>query len=212
MPLEKGRAYRLAGVAAALMVTAVAIVGVRTLDRDPDGPTAAAATGTAAATTAGNAAATGTGTGTIVLNPTDDAFLQLMIPIDESALTFLEEAQTITSSPALRALAAQLAETHRTELKDMRALLAAGGTPEQNIHEGHRMPGMIFDDQLAALRTAPEADRDAQAMTLLKGHLEQCEVLATGEEAAAGSDETRAFAVRLKQRRTEQLNQLAAIG
>ncbi|GIF66383.1 hypothetical protein Ais01nite_44180 [Asanoa ishikariensis] len=197
MPPEKGRGYRLAGVAAALVVTALVIAGVQLAGRGSNSTASAQPAPTAPAS--------------IVLNATDDAFLQLMIPIDESALVFLKEAQGIAQSPALRALTAQLADSHQTELKELRALLAAGGTAEQNLHEGHRMPGMIFDDQVAELRSAPEAARDAQAITLLRGHLEQCEVLATGEQTAGGSDETRAFAVRLKRLRTEQLNQLAAI-
>ncbi|MEV4535922.1 DUF305 domain-containing protein [Asanoa sp. NPDC049518] len=185
---------RLVGVIAVLIATALAIAGVRLLDRGSDGADGAPPA-----------------QATIVLNATDDAFLQLMIPIDESALVFLTEAQTLTRSPALRALAAELVGTHQAELTEMRALLARGGTAEQNIHEGHRMPGMIFDDQQAELRSTPEAERDGQAIALLRGHLEQCEVLANGEETAGGTDETRSFAVRLKQVRTEQLAKLSAI-
>ncbi|WP_158074059.1 DUF305 domain-containing protein [Micromonospora sp. CB01531] len=186
-------------------MTALAVAGSLTLGQRAHSTPAALTASSPAATSASVASAP------VVLSATDGAFLQLMIPINESALTFFSVVQTVADAPALRDLAARAASTHRVELEEMRALLAAGGVAEQNIHEGHRMPGMIFDDQLAELRAAPPGNRDARITELLQGHLKQSSVVATGEENAGGSDEVKAFAARLKQLRSEQLTELGAI-
>ncbi|MGC4815323.1 DUF305 domain-containing protein [Micromonospora sp. DT228] len=190
------RAWRIVGVAVTLVATALA-VGLTQGWGSPDQPPTAAPT--APVTTA-----------PVLLNGTDDAFIQLLIPMNEGVLALIEHLDTrpADADPSLRALLGEVREAHQTELRDLRGLLAAGNVAELNIHEGHQMPGMVTDASLAELRGAPDAEVPARATALLRAHLAQTVVLCRGEQTAGGSPELRALAGRIQQARTTELSAL----
>ncbi|MET8278548.1 DUF305 domain-containing protein [Micromonospora sp. NPDC005174] len=189
--------WRIAGVVVTVAATTVAVGLTRHADRT-DRP--AALPSVAAAPTA-----------SVLLNGTDDAFIQLLLPMDDGVLALIDHLDTRPSAadPALRAVLGDIRTAHRAELVELRRLLAAGNVPEQNIHEGHQMPGMVTDDRLAELRAAPEAEVPSRAVGLLRAHLEQTVVLCRGEQNAGGSPEVKALAGRIQTTRAAELKALA---
>ena len=146
----------------------------------------------------------------VALNGTDDAFIQLLIPMNEGALALIDylDGRSTDADPPLRALLGELRVAHQAELRELRGLLAAGSVPEQNIHEGHQMPGMVTEARLAELSAAPDAEVPARAVTLIRAHLEQTVVLCRGEQTAGGSPELKALAGRIQQARAAELSAL----
>ncbi|MBQ0993200.1 DUF305 domain-containing protein [Micromonospora sp. H61] len=193
------RAGRLVGVVATLVATALAVGLSQGWGRTDQAPAASsvAASPTAAVPTA-----------QVVLNGTDDAFIQLLIPMNEGALALIDQLDNRPADPWLRALLGEVRKAHQAELRDLRGLLAAGNVPELNIHEGHQMPGMVTEASLAELRAASDAEVSSRAAGLIRAHLAQTVVLCRGEQAAGGSPELKALAGRIQQARAAELNTL----
>ncbi|MEU4471935.1 DUF305 domain-containing protein [Micromonospora sp. NPDC023888] len=181
------------GVAVTLVATALA-VGLTQAGGRPDHPPAPPPAPVA--------------TAPVLLNGTDDAFIQLLIPMNEGALALIDHLAGRPADEELRALLGDVREAHQGELRDLRGLLAAGNVPELNIHEGHQMPGMVTDASLAELRGVPDAEVASRAAALLRAHLAQTVVLCRGEQTAGGSPELRALAGRIQQARAAELNAL----
>ncbi|WP_330464285.1 DUF305 domain-containing protein [Micromonospora zamorensis] len=199
-PAFRGRAGRIVGVVATLVVTTVAVglsQGWGRADQTASPSAAALPTGPAP-------------TASVVLNSTDDAFIQLLIPMNEGALALIDhvDSRSAGADPSLRAVLNDLRAAHQAELRDLRGLLAAGNVPEQNIHEGHQMPGMVTDASLAELRAAPHTEVPSRAAALVRAHLAQTVVLCRGEQTAGGSPELKALAGRIQQARAAELSAL----
>nr|WTA68352.1 DUF305 domain-containing protein [Micromonospora sp. NBC_00855] len=195
------RTGRLVGVVATLVATALAVGLSQGWGRTDQAPVASSATASPAAAVP---------TAPVVLNATDDAFVQLLIPMNEGALALIDQLDTrpAAADPSLRALLGELRTAHQAELRDLRGLLAAGNVPELNIHEGHQMPGMVTDVTLAELRAAPDAEVSSRAAALIRAHLAQTVVLCRGEQTAGGSPELKALAGRIQQARAAELSTL----
>ncbi|WP_426503740.1 hypothetical protein ACPPVO_39790 [Dactylosporangium sp. McL0621] len=128
------------------------------------------------------------------LNPTDFAFLQLMISLDTSALPLFD---LLKDDPQLAGVVGPAATGHRDELAALRSALSSGGGIEDaSVHAGHDLPGMVLEDDLAAVRAAPADQRKATAVRVLREHLEGTTRLATSE-GTAGSDPAAKAAARL---------------
>ncbi|MER7792635.1 DUF305 domain-containing protein [Streptomyces sp. NPDC097640] len=141
----------------------------------------------ARAGTSGAAAATATGTGPETLNPTDLAWLQLQLAMDEQALHILELAPGSGADPELKQWAAKVAKAHRADLAALRELLTAARVPDTNPHEGHDMPGMVNATELHALEAAEGQEFDRLLRSALRDHLTHAERM-SGEQRKAGSD------------------------
>ncbi|MGW4677368.1 DUF305 domain-containing protein [Micromonospora taraxaci] len=201
-----GRVWRIVAVVATLVATTLAVGlsqgwgrGDRAADRSAAVPSSSAAASPAAVPTA-----------PVVLNGTDDAFIQLLIPMNEGALALIDHLDTrpTGADPSLRALLGDLRQAHQAELRDLRGILAAGSVPELNIHEGHQMPGMVTAASLDELRATPDTEVPSRAAALLRAHLAQTVVLCRGEQTAGGSPELKALAGRIQQARATELSAL----
>lgn len=193
------RAGRLVGVVATVVATAVAVGLSQGWGRTNQAPAASSVAASSAAVVP-NAP--------VVLNGTDDAFIQLLIPMNEGALALIDQLDTRPADASLRALLGQVRKAHQAELRDLRGLLAAGNVPELNIHEGHQMPGMVTEASLAELRAASDAEVSFRAAGLIRAHLAQTVVLCRGEQTAGGNPELKALAGRIQQTRAAELNML----
>ena len=147
-----------------------------------------------------------------VANPTDVAWLQLMIPMNDRMLALLDLAPDRAADPGLRALAARVAAGHRAELPRLRALLAGAGVPELPLHAGHDMPGMVPAAELAAAAGARGTAFDRVLLTGLRAHLAQSVRIARGERTAGADPGTRALAAELETTRGGELARLPAPG
>ncbi|MGW4113194.1 DUF305 domain-containing protein [Actinosynnema sp. NPDC004786] len=134
-------------------------------------------------------------------NPTDSAWIQLMIPMNEQLLPALALAP-----PPLAAFAAELDASHRAELGRLKRLRERAGLPEDNVHAGHQMPGLVSEADLAGLRMDPSG-----LPAKLREHLDQSASLARGEQESGADPETRELAASIAAARAGQLARLEEV-
>jgi hypothetical protein len=123
-------------------------------------------------------------------DPTDVAWLQLAVPMAENAVAAAGLAPDHADSPAVRSVR----PPEEAFLPRLRAARDRAGLPAANIHDGHRMPGMITGADLAALRTSHGAGFDQRLLGLLRANAAQLVVLSRGEQASGADPATRALA------------------
>ena len=141
------------------------------------------------------------------LNPTDVAFIELMIPMTERALPLLDLLSTDPEA-TLRDVATALATTYPAEVTELREALAAGGVTEQDPHTGMDMPGFVTRAQLAAVGYGSGSSRNAAAHDVLCGHLRQSLLVARAELNAGSDAATRAVATTMVTSRSRHLTAL----
>lgn len=145
-------------------------------------------------------------------NPTDLAWIQVMVPMDEQLLRVLAMAEKQAADPAVRAFATQLAAGHRAELAQFVALRTRAGAPTANAHEGHDMPGMMTEPEIAALGKTSGAAFDQLFKKNLKEHLDQSIVVARSITKSGQEPSTKRLAASIAASRAAQLKQLEALG
>jgi uncharacterized protein (DUF305 family) len=117
-------------------------------------------------------------------NGTDAAWLGLMIPMDEQFLHILSFAPANSTNPAVRRLAAELTVDHQAELKQLIALRDRAKLPTANAHAGHNMPGMMTDEEVAALQNLRGPAFDKVLRAEVKDHLTQSALVSRSVKAA----------------------------
>jgi uncharacterized protein (DUF305 family) len=127
-------------------------------------------------------------------NPTDVAWLQLVVPMTENALSAARLAPERAASPAVRAAAESVAAPAERLLTRLKSARDRAGLPASDVHSGHRMPGMVTPADLVALRTGTGAEFDQRLVALLKADAAQLVVLAKGEQTSGADAETRELA------------------
>ncbi|MFF0772300.1 DUF305 domain-containing protein [Nonomuraea wenchangensis] len=160
------------------------------------------------------------------VNPTDVAWLQLMIPMDERVLPLLDLGASRGHAPAVAQLAGRLRAAHLAELARLRAALhatalhttgmpatgvPATGPPADNPHAGHDMPGMITAAELARLRTAEGPAFDTLFTGHLRAHLRQSRSVTRSEQVSGADPGIKALAAAIERIRTTQLSALGAV-
>jgi uncharacterized protein (DUF305 family) len=127
-------------------------------------------------------------------NPTDVAWLQLVVPMTENALSAARLAPERAASPAVRAAAEAVAAPSEKVLVRLKGARDRAGLPAADVHSGHRMPGMVTAADLVALRTGSGAEFDERLVALLRAHTAQLVVLAKGEQTSGADAETKRLA------------------
>lgn len=127
-------------------------------------------------------------------NPTDVAWVQLVVPMTENALSAARLAPGHAASPAVRSAADSVAGPSERLLTRLKAVRDRAGLPALDVHSGHRMPGMVTAADLVALRTGSGADFDQRLVALLRAHAAQLVVLANGERTSGADTATRELA------------------
>jgi len=159
-------------------------------------------------TTAGTPA---TAASSHAFNPTDLAWIQLMVPMDEQLLRVLAMAAKQAADPAVRGFAAQLATGHQAELTQFVTLRTRANASTTNQHEGHDMPGMMTEPEIAALAKTSGAAFDQLLKKNLKEHLAQSIVVARSITTAGQDPAAKRLAASITVSRAAQLKQLAAL-
>ncbi|KAB8168650.1 DUF305 domain-containing protein [Streptomyces sp. 3MP-14] len=142
------------------------------------------------------------------LSATDLAWAQLMIPVNEQLLPFLDTVAERAEDPALRAFAADLVPGRQAELEALHALLAEAGVEYVNIHEGHNMPGMVTGEELAELAALDGPAFDEEALAHLDEHLTETAEVSRAETEAGTDPATVALAADLDRARSTQSAEL----
>ncbi|WP_031080916.1 DUF305 domain-containing protein [Streptomyces sp. NRRL WC-3549] len=145
-------------------------------------------------------------------DPTDAAWVQLMIPMDEGAVALLDLAAEKATDPRLRSYSARLRTAQETELTALRGLRERMGLPDTDVHEGHEMPGMVTATDLERADATGGAAFDRLLATELRDHLRQSAQVSRSETTAGGSAEAKERATALVAAREEQLTGLEAVG
>ncbi|TDD58724.1 DUF305 domain-containing protein [Kribbella antibiotica] len=141
-------------------------------------------------------------------NPTDAAWLGLMIPMDEQFLRILGFAQTNSTDPAVRRLAANLTAGHQAELKQLIVLRDRARIPATNAHAGHNMPGMMTDEEVAALQKLRGPAFDKVLRAEVKDHLAQSALVSRSVKAAGQEPGVKKLATVIEKDRTAQAARL----
>ncbi|MDS0136814.1 MULTISPECIES: DUF305 domain-containing protein [unclassified Amycolatopsis] len=128
------------------------------------------------------------------VNPTDVAWLQLVVPMTENALAAARLAPDHTASTRVRSAAGEITGPQERLLGRLRAVRDRAGLPASDVHSGHRMPGMVTAADLVALRSERDAAFDRRLIALLRAHAAQLVVLAGGEQANGADAQTRELA------------------
>ncbi|MBE1494671.1 uncharacterized protein (DUF305 family) [Amycolatopsis lexingtonensis] len=142
-------------------------------------------------------AAPGPATTPAAFNPTDVAWLQLVVPMTANALAAARLAPQRAGSAAVRSAASAVVAPSERLLTRLKSAQHRAGLPDSDVHSGHRMPGMVTPADLAALRTDGADEFDRRLIALLQAHAAQVVVLARGEQTSGADPETRALAAEL---------------
>jgi uncharacterized protein (DUF305 family) len=143
-------------------------------------------------------------------NPTDLAWIELMVPMDEQLLQVLAMASKQSPTPAVRTLAAAISTGHQAELKQLIALRTRAKAPTANQHEGHDMPGMMTEPEVVALSNATGTAFDQLFKKNLKEHLTQSIIVARSIRTAGQEPAVKTLAASIERSRATQLTQLGA--
>lgn len=138
------------------------------------------------------------------------AFVQLAIATGDQAVKLLDQGAQQGSSPALRTLAADLAEVRREEVTTLHGILDEVSVPYVNNHMGHDMPGMPTDAELAAL-SASGAGFDAEFTRLLRAHLTESKTDLESSAESIADQKTKAAARTMAKERATALGRLDSV-
>ncbi|MEV4139817.1 DUF305 domain-containing protein [Dactylosporangium sp. NPDC049742] len=139
---------------------------------------------------------------------TDIAWVQLMIPMDEQLLPVLDLAKERGADQRLVQLAGELRSRYTGEIQQLKTLRHGAGLDETNPHAGHKMPGLVDADSLAAIGGAGGAEFDRKVTACLREHLDQLANLARSEITNGTSAAVKDLARQVEASRTAGLTQL----
>ncbi|MEU1395228.1 DUF305 domain-containing protein [Micromonospora zamorensis] len=182
---------------AALLVTACAT-----------GSPTTTAPSTAAPSTAGLAGSVSPSGSASLFSPTDVAWLQLTVAMNERLLPVLDMVPGRTTDPGWQTFAARLGTAHRADLSTARRLLAESGAPATNPHEGHDMPGMVTEQELTTLRSVTDVAFQRLAGQHVRAHLQQAVRVATAEQQNGVHPATTALAAEVVRAGDAELTRL----
>ncbi|NYH41659.1 uncharacterized protein (DUF305 family) [Micromonospora jinlongensis] len=143
-----------------------------------------------------------------LFSPTDVAWLQLTVAMNERLLPVLDMVPSRTTDPGWQTFAARLGTAHRADLSTARRLLAESGAPATNPHEGHDMPGMVTEQELTTLRSATGVAFQRLAGQHVRAHLQQAVRVATAEQRNGVSPATTALATEVVRAGDAELTRL----
>ncbi|MFF5231623.1 DUF305 domain-containing protein [Dactylosporangium sp. NPDC000521] len=152
--------------------------------------------------------ATTTAPATTDFGGTDIAWVQLMIPMDEQLLPVLDLAKQRSADPKLVQLAGELHTRYTGEIQQLKTLRTRAGLDETNPHAGHRMPGLVDTDSLAAIGGTSGAEFDRKVAECLREHLTQLASLARSELTNGTSAAVKDLAQQVEASRTAGLTRL----
>jgi uncharacterized protein (DUF305 family) len=156
-------------------------------------------------------------------NAADVTFAQQMIPHHAQAVEMAELAATRAQDPAVKKLAAKIAAAQGPEIETMQNLLEAWGQPPAPEMEGadHSamsseematmpadMPGMVAEDEMAALAAAKGAKFDRMFLALMIEHHRGALLMAKTEGAQGKNQEALSLAERMKAAQAAEIKKM----
>ncbi|MFJ4831993.1 DUF305 domain-containing protein [Streptomyces sp. NPDC088747] len=145
-------------------------------------------------------------------NPTDTAWILLMIPMAERARQLTDLAPSRSADPAVATVAMETSATLREDLRRLRAALKLSGVPDTRPHEGHNMPGMVGLDTLDKAAVTKGRAFDRILTDALRAHFTQSRMLCVGEQNQGRADEPKKLAAAMAKSTSQQLSELDELG
>ncbi|MDX3855243.1 DUF305 domain-containing protein [Streptomyces sp. AK02-01A] len=128
-------------------------------------------------------------------NSADASFARGMIPHHRQALRMAGLAAGRASSTEVRSLATKITQAQDSEIKAMSGWLRTWGEPVPadggSGHSGHSMPGMMSDDDMAALEKVSGAAFDTAFLDLMVKHHEGAVAMARTETARGANEDAK---------------------
>lgn len=194
-------------LAAALVIAAVPLLlGACGTDVDkpptPAGTTAKADVKNVAEITAGS-----------TFNDTDVMFLQMLIDNLEQGQEMAQTAAKRATRPEVTELAKAVQVTQADEIKLMKGWLAEWGKPATldervSLHADHGGMPSTGDKEIASLKTVKKAQFETAFLNLFLAHQHNAVEFAQMELDKGGNELAKSFAERVKQSRTDQVQQM----
>ncbi len=142
----------------------------------------------------------------------DVMFAQMMIPHHSQAVELATLAESNTTTPAIRDLAARIKGAQQPEIDEMTAWLAAAGAMEGD-HGAHgmSMPGIVSDSDMAALEQATGAEFDALFLTHMIQHHDGAIAMANDVLATTANDVVSALGTAIVAAQTAEIAEMYAL-
>lgn len=143
-------------------------------------------------------------------NSADVMFNQMMIPHHAQAVAMALLVDARTENAAVRKLAAAIKNAQQPEIDEMTARLKLWGQPVAmpGGHGGHRMTGMMSDDDMATLTAARGAGFDRQWLAMMVRHHEGAVQMANAVLTDGVDPGTRTLATAVKAAQTAEIAQM----
>lgn len=143
-------------------------------------------------------------------NSADVMFNQMMIPHHAQAVEMASLVDARTENTAVRQLAGVIRNAQQPEIDEMTARLTSWGQPiaMSGGHGGHRMTGMMSDDEMTALKAARGADFDRRWLAMMVRHHEGAVQMANAVLTDGVDSATRKLATAVKAAQTAEIAQM----
>ncbi|TLQ43212.1 DUF305 domain-containing protein [Streptomyces marianii] len=150
-------------------------------------------------------------------NDADVAFAQGMIPHHQQAVEMAELADGRASDQEIKTLTGQIENAQEPEIRTMRSWLSAWGKPESPgtdhgaAHGAGEMPGMMSDDDMAALMAAKGTDFDRKFAQMMIDHHNGAIEMAKDEQAKGRNAAARKLADEVVKTQSAEVEQMRSI-
>ncbi len=150
-------------------------------------------------------------------NTADVQFAQMMIPHHQQAVEMADLAATRAADPEVKQLASAIKAAQQPEIDTMTGWLTAWKQPmaQPGGHNmpgmGGAMPGMMSEQDMAALMAASGTDFDRQFTRMMIAHHNGAIQMARDEQKNGSNPDVKRLAVQIEQTQTAEVQQLQKI-
>ncbi|GGN34692.1 uncharacterized protein (DUF305 family) [Actinoplanes campanulatus] len=146
-------------------------------------------------------------------NDTDVMFLQMLIDNQQQGQQMAQIAAKRAGRPEVVELAKAVQVTQADEIKMMTNWLTEWGKPatldeRTSLHADHGGLPATSEKEIAALKTMKKAQFETAFLNLFLGHQHNAVEFAQLELSKGGNEQAKAFAERVKQSRSDQVQQM----
>ena len=140
----------------------------------------------------------------------DIMFAQMMIPHHEQAVELATIAETNTTNPVILDLASRIKNAQQPEIDQMKAWIDASG---EGMDMGHdmNMPGIVSDEDMAAIRAAHDAEFDTLFLTHMIAHHEGAIEMVNDMLSNTSNAEAKALGEAIVKAQTEEIAEMKAL-
>ncbi len=146
-------------------------------------------------------------------NETDVMFLQMLVDNQQQGQQMVKTAIARAQRQDVVDMATAVQLTQSDELTMMKNWLTEWGKPttldkRESLHADHGGLPSTGDEEIASLKTVGKADFETAFLNLFLAHQHNAVELASLELSKGGNEQAKAFAERVKQSRTDQVQQM----